>query len=98
MENEVLNLIDKYGVKALVSKIKKLFAKKADVEALKENTDLYITEIDYSQLAFDTSEVISETMVTYEENEFGGITYDIISSEVSNVEDDVSGGITYVIN
>ena len=56
--------LDKHGLETLLVRLKNrllvLFASKADVEQFENDTNLYVTEVDYSQLEFDKTEIIKE--------------------------------------
>lgn len=53
--------LDFHGLTTFFTELKKVFATKDAVTEVKENTDLYILDIDYENtLAFDTTEIITE--------------------------------------
>ena len=56
----VKEFLDLTGVSTFLTYLKNIFATKAAVQEVKTNTDIYVTEVDYSQIAFDTSEIVSK--------------------------------------
>jgi flavoprotein len=55
------------GLSTLLNKLKEKLATKAAVQAVKNDTDMYVTDVDYSQIQFDTSESY-ETILEKERN------------------------------
>lgn len=55
----VKQFLDLTGLSTFFSQLKELFATKANVTEVKESTDPYIFEIDYTELEFDTSLIVS---------------------------------------
>ena len=51
--------LDKAGLVTFVAQLKELFATKKAVAEVKESTDPYIFDIDYSVLEFDTDMIVS---------------------------------------
>ena len=49
------------GLNTLLNQIKQAFSTKEEIEQLDTDTTNYVTDIDYSLIAFDTSEIVSET-------------------------------------
>jgi hypothetical protein len=57
MDNKFLNIT---GLSTLITQLKGLFATKTAVESVEQDTNMYIVDIDYSQLEFDKDEIITE--------------------------------------
>lgn len=51
--------LDKTGLATFLGQLKGLFATKDAVSEVKENTDPYIFDIDYTVLEFNTSQIVS---------------------------------------
>lgn len=51
--------LDKDGLVTFVTQLKDLFATKASVAEVKESTDPYILDIDYTVLQFNTNQIVS---------------------------------------
>ena len=51
--------LDLTGLNTFLTQLKKLFATKEAVQEVKESTDPYIFEIDYSMLQFNTDLIIT---------------------------------------
>lgn len=49
---------DIIGLATFLTQLKELFATKEAVAEVKESTDAYIFDIDYTTLEFDTSEIV----------------------------------------
>lgn len=47
---------EQVGLHTLLVELKKKLATKAAVQAVKDDTDMYVTDVDYSQLEFNTAE------------------------------------------
>lgn len=47
---------EQVGLYTLLVELKKKLATKAAVQAVKDDTDMYVTDVDYSQLEFNTAE------------------------------------------
>lgn len=75
----VKQFLDFHGLEVFFGQLLNLFASKAAVASIKEATDPYIFDIDYTVLEFDTNEIISNS---YSSSEIGiGIVdYMIIAS------------------
>ncbi len=52
--------LDTTGLATFYTQLKGLFATKNAVSEVKTNTDDYVLNIDYSQIAFDTTEIVTE--------------------------------------
>ena len=50
--------LDFHGLSTFFAQLKNLFATKSDVTQVQDDTNLYITEVDYSQLEFDKTALI----------------------------------------
>lgn len=55
----VTKFLDSIGIKTLLNKLKTIFATKKSVNTLKEETDIYVTDVDYTEVAFETSEIVT---------------------------------------
>ena len=51
--------LDKAGLATFLAQLNGLFATKKDVAEVKENTDPYIFDIDYTVLQFNTNQIVS---------------------------------------
>lgn len=49
------------GVSALLSQLKQKLASSSEVADIQSETETYVTNVDYSQISFDTSEIVTET-------------------------------------
>lgn len=56
-DNKYLN---SSGVQVLTEQLKGLLATQEEVNNIDNETKIYLTEIDYSTLTFDTSEIVKE--------------------------------------
>ena len=54
------------GLATLLSQLKQKFATTSEIEAVETDTDTYVTNVDYSQIAFDTKEHYEETLTDKE--------------------------------
>jgi hypothetical protein len=54
--------LDDTGLEALLYKIKAKLAFKNDVKVVKDDTDKYVTEVDYSQIQFSLTESYEEVL------------------------------------
>lgn len=55
----MMTLLNQGGLKTVLLQLKKLFATKKAVKEVKDLTDPFILEIDYSQLSFNTDLIVS---------------------------------------
>ena len=53
------NFLDFNGLTTLFNRIKQIFANIAEIKQVEDDTNMYVLNIDYSLLSFDTSEIIS---------------------------------------
>lgn len=58
--------LDKIGLTTLLNKLKTIFATESSVNTLKEETDIYVTDIDEAEIAL-TEDQIKETVKIEEE-------------------------------
>lgn len=63
MEEKRKQFLDQIGLEFLLNKLKEKLATKTAVQeakdaaqTVKDDTDMYVTEVDYSQIQFDTTE------------------------------------------
>lgn len=56
------------GLECLLDKLKEKLATKAAVQAVKDDTDMYVTEVDYSQIQFETSESYEKVLEAEEDS------------------------------
>lgn len=56
-DNKYLN---SSGVQTLTQQLKSVLATQEEVNHIDNETKVYLTEIDYSTLAFDTNEIVKE--------------------------------------
>jgi hypothetical protein len=54
------NFLDKTGLKTILSQLKQKFASAADLAGMSANNNTYLTNIDYSLLEFDKTEIVSD--------------------------------------
>lgn len=52
------NFLNNTGLSYFFEKLKQLFASHSDVNAVRAETDNYVTQINYSDIQFDTNELI----------------------------------------
>ena len=50
--------LDLNGLNIFLQELKDLFATKSAVTKVEDDTDLYVTDVDYSQLEFDKTAII----------------------------------------
>ena len=56
MAKQFLNI---NGLTTFLNKLIEIFATEAEVQQVENDTDTYVLNIDYSQIQFDTSQIIS---------------------------------------
>ena len=81
----ILEFLDFIGLTAFFEKLQLLFATKQAVAQVEEDTNQYVTEVDYSLLAPNTGAYIfcDNVTMTLEDFGFGGLTWsDLIHCEI----------------
>lgn len=55
-----MKIITLERLNSFLTQLKALFATKTDVDSIEADTDTYVLNVDYSLIAFDTSEIVTE--------------------------------------
>lgn len=67
--------LNKINLKTLLEKLKTIFATKVAIKNLNNATKAYMTEVDYSQIAFNTELIVGEAGQPYVGQATVGNTY-----------------------
>lgn len=54
------NFLNLNGLATFLNKLRETFATEVEVQQVENDTDTYVLNVDYSQLQFDTTEIIKE--------------------------------------
>ena len=58
MNNILSDVLDLIGLKTLLNQLKNFFASSNTINKIEDDTKLYVTEVDYNEIAFNTNEII----------------------------------------